>query len=122
MKDMLKDYYKSLNVDERVFEYCNSVEEKLKDRFAKIDAVSEINQLKVLKAMQDNRLSEAHFAGSSGYGCCIVCLNHVDCKCIVLAWVTKTVCDVRLCLTITTDVIYIQVKKVIIVLKKWLVC
>ena len=46
MKDMLKDYYKSLNVDERVFEYCNSVEEKLKDRFAKIDAVSEINQLK----------------------------------------------------------------------------
>ena len=54
---MLKDYYKSLNVDERVFEYCNSVEEKLKDRFAKIDAVSEINQLKVLKAMQDNRLT-----------------------------------------------------------------
>ena len=68
MKDMLKDYYRSLNVDEKVFEYCNSVEEKLKDRFATIDAVSEINQLKVLKAMQDNRLSEAHFAGSSGYG------------------------------------------------------
>ena len=68
MKDMLKDYYRSLNVDEKVFEYCNSVEEKLKDRFAAIDAVSEINQLKVLKAMQDNRLSEAHFAGSSGYG------------------------------------------------------
>ena len=52
----------------KVFEYCNSVEEKLKDRFAAIDAVSELNQLKVLKAMQDNRLSEAHFAGSSGYG------------------------------------------------------
>lgn len=68
MKDMLKDYYRSLNVDEKVFEYCNSVEEKLKDRFAAIDAVSELNQLKVLKAMQDNRLSEAHFAGSSGYG------------------------------------------------------
>ena len=65
MKDMLKDYYRSLNVDEKVFEYCNSVEEKLKDRFAAIDAVSELNQLKVLKAMQDNRLSEAHFAGSS---------------------------------------------------------
>ena len=32
MKDMLKDYYRSLNVDEKVFEYCNSVEEKLKDR------------------------------------------------------------------------------------------
>mgnify|MGYP004671479951 CR=1 FL=1 len=41
MKDMLKEYYKYLNVDEKVFEYCNSVEEKLKDRFAKIDAVSE---------------------------------------------------------------------------------
>ena len=29
MKDMLKDYYRSLNVDEKVFEYCNSVEEKM---------------------------------------------------------------------------------------------
>ena len=28
----------------------------------------EINQIKVIKAMQDNRLNEAHFAGSTGYG------------------------------------------------------
>ena len=36
--------------------------------------------------------------------CCIVCLNHIDCECIILAWITKTVCNVRLCLTITTNV------------------
>lgn len=68
MKDLLRQYYSSLGIDKRVSDYCLSIEEKLKDRFAQIDAVCEINQLKVLKAMQDNRLSEAHFAGSSGYG------------------------------------------------------
>lgn len=30
MKDMLKDYYRSLNVDEKVFEYCNSVRRNLR--------------------------------------------------------------------------------------------
>lgn len=68
MDTMLKDYYHSLNIDERVFKYCQEVEEDLRDRFLEIDDVCEINQLKVLKAMQNNRLSEAHFAGSSGYG------------------------------------------------------
>ncbi|MGN0394651.1 MAG: aminotransferase class I/II-fold pyridoxal phosphate-dependent enzyme, partial [Coprococcus sp.] len=36
--------------------------------FSNIDKICEINQMKVLLAMQKNRLSEAHFAGSSGYG------------------------------------------------------
>lgn len=65
---MLKEYYQSLNIDEKVFDYCSQIENSLRERFAKIDAVCEMNQLKVIKAMQDNRLSEAHFAGSTGYG------------------------------------------------------
>ena len=40
----------------------------LTKRFRDIDKVCEINQIKVIKAMQDNRLNEAHFAGSTGYG------------------------------------------------------
>ncbi|HCR39617.1 MAG TPA: hypothetical protein DIW41_01820, partial [Lachnospiraceae bacterium] len=40
----------------------------LKERFAKIDRIAEFNQLKVLKAMQDNRLSDIHFAATTGYG------------------------------------------------------
>jgi cystathionine beta-lyase family protein involved in aluminum resistance len=68
MSTLLRDYYKSLNIDEKVFDYCQKVEESLTERFQKIDAICEINQMKVIKAMQDNRLAEAHFAGSSGYG------------------------------------------------------
>lgn len=68
MSDILKDYYQSLGIHERVFDYCNKIEEELKDRFSAIDKICEINQMKVLLAMQKNRLSEAHFAGSSGYG------------------------------------------------------
>ena len=40
----------------------------LKDRFLKIDETAEANQLKVLHAMQQNRISAEHFMGSTGYG------------------------------------------------------
>ena len=68
MSDILKEYYKTLGIDEKVFDYCNSIERSLSERFATIDKICEINQMKVLHAMQKNRLAEAHFAGSSGYG------------------------------------------------------
>ncbi len=68
MSDILKEYYKTLGIDEKVFDYCNSIERSLSERFAKVDKICEINQMKVLHAMQKNRLAEAHFAGSSGYG------------------------------------------------------
>ncbi len=57
-----------MNIDKKVLEYCDSIEERLMKRFRDIDKVCEINQIKVIKAMQDNRLNEAHFAGSTGYG------------------------------------------------------
>lgn len=57
-----------MNIDKKVLEYCDSIEERLTKRFRGIDKVCEINQIKVIKAMQDNRLNEAHFAGSTGYG------------------------------------------------------
>lgn len=57
-----------MNIDKKVLEYCDSIEERLTERFRDIDKVCEINQIKVIKAMQDNRLNEAHFAGSTGYG------------------------------------------------------
>ena len=42
--------------------------EDLKERFAAIDETAEYNQLKVLHAMQKNRVSDIHFAATSGYG------------------------------------------------------
>ena len=39
MNTLLKDYYTSLHIDERVFDYCQKIEYSLKDRFAAIDAI-----------------------------------------------------------------------------------
>ena len=34
MNTLLKDYYTSLHIDERVFDYCQKIEDSLKSRFA----------------------------------------------------------------------------------------
>lgn len=64
----LKDAYQILGIAPKVLEYSTSIEEELKNRFQEIDKVAEFNQMKVLKAMQDNRLSDVHFAATTGYG------------------------------------------------------
>ncbi|MFT4144312.1 MAG: methionine gamma-lyase family protein, partial [Mobilitalea sp.] len=51
-----------------LLEFIEVIEGNLKERFEVIDRVAEVNQLKVLKAMQDNRLSDVHFAATTGYG------------------------------------------------------
>ena len=65
---MLKEQYLEMGISERVFEFCESICTELTDRFKKVDETAEINQLKVLKAMQKNKVSDIHFAASSGYG------------------------------------------------------
>lgn len=64
----LKNYYKSLGIAPEVFEYCRKIEESLSARFKAIDEIAELNQLKVIKAMQDNRVSDYHFNHGTGYG------------------------------------------------------
>lgn len=64
----LKEMYKDLKITDKVFAYCEQMEEKLKERFDKIDKVAEYNQLKVLQAMQKNKVSDIHFAATTGYG------------------------------------------------------
>lgn len=68
MNRELIEMYESLHLDEKVLNFCLGIEEKLKDRFLAIDAAAEYNQMKVIKAMQDNRVSDIHFAASTGYG------------------------------------------------------
>ena len=68
MNTKLNEFYKDLSIDETILNFCNDVEQGLKERFEDIDKVAEYNQLKVLKAMQDNRVSDIHFAASTGYG------------------------------------------------------
>lgn len=63
-----KEIYKSMGISEEVYEYGNAVAKKLQERFLQIDSVAEYNQLKVLKAMQKNQVSEACLLGTTGYG------------------------------------------------------
>lgn len=60
--------YQLLGISPEVYAYGMEIEKKLEERFKAIDEVAEYNQLKVLHAMQKNRISAEHFNGSSGYG------------------------------------------------------
>lgn len=62
------DFLKKFGLSDRAIELGEKYEKELEERFKKIDETAEYNQLKVIKAMQDNRLSDIHFASSTGYG------------------------------------------------------
>ena len=63
-----KQMYKNLGISEEGYEFGEKILRNLEERFQEIDKISEYNQLKVIKAMQDNRVGEAHFAATTGYG------------------------------------------------------
>ena len=60
--------YNEMGIRETVLSFGKNIEKNLKDRFEKIDEIAEYNQLKVIKAMQDNRVSVGCFNYASGYG------------------------------------------------------
>lgn len=64
----LEEYYSSLGISKKVIDICSKEEIKLRQRFIQIDKIAEYNQLKIIKAMQKNKLSDIHFPGSTGYG------------------------------------------------------
>lgn len=68
MKEYLIEQYKKLGISEEVYLFGEKMEEKLKDRFKEIDERAEYNQMKVIAAMQENRVSAECFNTSSGYG------------------------------------------------------
>ena len=64
----MKELYEQLGISSQVYDFCHEIEESLKDRFEQFDKTAEYNQMKVLLAMQKNRVSEECFGSSSGYG------------------------------------------------------
>lgn len=64
----LTGMYEQLGISEKVLKFARETEAALKERFEEIDGVAEYNQLKVIKAMQEARVSDIHFAGTTGYG------------------------------------------------------
>lgn len=65
---IMKELYAQLGISSAVYDFGKSVEDSLKERFEKFDKTAEYNQMKVIRAMQKNRVSEACFGASSGYG------------------------------------------------------
>lgn len=68
MNQFLMEQYENLGISREVYEFGEKIEAQLKERFEEIDKRAEYNQMKVIKAMQDNRVSAECFNISSGYG------------------------------------------------------
>lgn len=60
--------YIQMGIDPNVLRYGLEIEAGLKERFAEIDRMAEFNQLKVLHAMQEAKVSSECFNYASGYG------------------------------------------------------
>lgn len=64
----IDEMYTGLGLSPEVIAFGRKIEDDLKDRFAAIDTTAEYNQLKVISAMQKNRVAAEFFAASTGYG------------------------------------------------------
>ena len=56
------------DIKPEVFALAEQVEAQLADKFRQIDKIAAKNTQKVMAAFQDNRVSDACFAGTTGYG------------------------------------------------------
>ena len=68
MNEEIKNMYAALGIQPDVLAFGEDILKNPESRFQEIDTVAEYNQLKVLKAMQDHKVSDIHFAATSGYG------------------------------------------------------
>lgn len=68
MNSEISQIYKKLGIKQETLEFGLRIEVELSERFKIFDETAEYNQLKVLHAMQENRVSEGCFQYASGYG------------------------------------------------------
>ena len=64
-EDLLVNKYK---IKHNVFELYKQALNDIEDQLKVYDEIREYNQLKVLHAFQEERISDSHFTNSSGYG------------------------------------------------------
>ena len=60
--------YRHLGISDKVLSFADTVLQGLDEQFTRIDRIAEINQAKVLGAMQACRVNATHFHPSTGYG------------------------------------------------------
>lgn len=69
MTSYFKDYLiRGYQVDESIASLAIQIDHTLQPLFEQIHTVQEFNSLKVLRAMQECRLSDTHFSWNTGYG------------------------------------------------------
>lgn len=66
--EQMDKMYQELGISPQVLAFGNKIEKSLKKRFEAIDENAEYNQMKVLRAMQKNKVSEACLYSTTGYG------------------------------------------------------
>lgn len=63
--DFIKDNF---GISGRTLKLVEEAENEIKEQFKCIENTAEINQLRVMKAFADNRVSDSHFVATTGYG------------------------------------------------------
>ena len=64
----MEQLYESLGISRPVLDFAGKILDSLEERFREIDDMAEYNQLKVIRAMQEARVSAECFQATSGYG------------------------------------------------------
>ncbi|NTV89291.1 MAG: hypothetical protein HGA22_02845, partial [Clostridiales bacterium] len=59
---------KEFGIEGAIAELARAVESEVAGVFGTVDSIKEFNQYKVIKAMQEHKLSDTHFSGTTGYG------------------------------------------------------
>ncbi len=63
-----ENIYSQMGISDELFLFGENILSSLDERFKAIDETAEFNQIKVIKALQNNRVDAACFAESTGYG------------------------------------------------------
>mgnify|MGYP002569899649 FL=1 len=58
----------NFGISDKTLKLVSEAEERIKEQFKHIKNICEINQLRVMKAFADNRVSDSHFVATTGYG------------------------------------------------------
>jgi cystathionine beta-lyase family protein involved in aluminum resistance len=69
MLDITRSFLRDeFNISDKVIELSEQAMKDIQHVIEEIDYIREYNQLKVLKAMQEEKLSDSHFTNTTGYG------------------------------------------------------
>lgn len=66
--DKNKFIQENFDISEKTLNLVNDAESGIKEQFKRIEEIAEINQLRVMKAFADNRVSDTHLMPTTGYG------------------------------------------------------